>query len=242
MNYDQHGYTKVPHYILEKLFEMNISGLQLRVLLVLLRYTLGFNRNSYRFSLGFLARVLNTKPPRISEALKVIIDKKLVNVVEERKGSRARMLELNQSIFFGNDESEADQHTGTTMFDIGGCFNSEIDNSSIPLARAHKRKKKIIKEIEVGTNSLPEELCEVDGFKEAFQEWSEHRKAMKKPLTPQAMNQQLKKLIILKADGQNIIDVINKAIESGWQSFYPIVSNEKSFQKQNTEFNYQSLI
>jgi len=62
-------------------------------------------------------------------------------------------------------------------------------------------------------------------FHEVFKQWIQHRKQLKKPATVNALNLQLKKLEHLNSS--EAIKEVEKAIERGWQSFFPEQSNVK---------------
>ena len=56
--------------------------------------------------------------------------------------------------------------------------------------------------------------------KEVWANWVQHRKELKKKLTPTSKEQQFKKLTEWHNQGYNVNLIINHAISSGWQGFY----------------------
>lgn len=56
-------------------------------------------------------------------------------------------------------------------------------------------------------------------FAEAFEDWKEFRKEIKKPLTPTAFKRQVKFLESLGEQGA--MDSINQSIVAGWQGLFP---------------------
>lgn len=54
---------------------------------------------------------------------------------------------------------------------------------------------------------------------EAWTAWEEHRKQIKKKLTPLSMKLQLK---ILSTDIANHVEIINRSISSGWTGLFPL--------------------
>lgn len=64
-----------------------------------------------------------------------------------------------------------------------------------------------------------------------FNEWSafiDHRKKLKKPLTPYAMDLAIKKLKKIVDTGHKADDIINESILKGWQSFFVPKDNDVS--------------
>lgn len=72
---------------------------------------------------------------------------------------------------------------------------------------------------------FPEVLKNIAGFKETYKDWFEHRKQIKKPLTPKAVNLQLNQLTKFLEKGNNPIEVIEKSISNGWTGLFELASN-----------------
>jgi hypothetical protein len=58
-----------------------------------------------------------------------------------------------------------------------------------------------------------------DAFKAAWSEWEQHRKEIRKPLTPTSSHKQLTKLAAMGET--QAIEAINQSIENGWQGIFP---------------------
>ncbi|MEE8669264.1 MAG: replication protein [Heyndrickxia coagulans] len=83
----EHGYTGIANEILEKIAKTNLNGTQFRILMVIWRFTYGFQRKQHELSYSFLSEAIGIKDRRtIYRELKILIDKKIVSVVE--KGAR----------------------------------------------------------------------------------------------------------------------------------------------------------
>lgn len=80
---------------------------------------------------------------------------------------------------------------------------------------------------EKGASALPEWMDP-----QLWKDWQEHRKAIKKKMTPQAEKLALKQLGEFQTAGHNLQTIIERSIAGGWTSFYlrpndPVVVSSK---------------
>ena len=52
------GYFKMPNQLMDELYNIKVTYTQLRVLLFIVRHTLGYNKTSYSMSYGFISKGL----------------------------------------------------------------------------------------------------------------------------------------------------------------------------------------
>lgn len=77
---DESPYTKVPN----SFFELEgLAPIQKLVLLVIIRKTFGFNKNSDGISLSQFEKELNCKKPTITKAIEILKEKKLIKVQKQ---------------------------------------------------------------------------------------------------------------------------------------------------------------
>lgn len=62
------------------------------------------------------------------------------------------------------------------------------------------------------------ELPHGERFCEAWQEWIQHRKQIRKPLTEAAVRKQLK--MLAEYSEEQAVDIINQSIKNGWQGLF----------------------
>ncbi|MGE5496956.1 MAG: replication protein [Syntrophothermus sp.] len=67
---------------------------------------------------------------------------------------------------------------------------------------------------------IPPTLEGRSGFKDAFNNWCIYRQEMEKPLTPLAIELDMKKLLMLSSEGYDVNQLIENAITSGWRNIY----------------------
>ena len=85
--------------------------------------------------------------------------------------------------------------------------HSERNASHKPLANSHKK--------EVQEEVLPDWLPA-----DKWQDFVDHRKAIRKPMTEKARERMLRHLADLKAKGHDVVTLMDTAIRSGWQDVY----------------------
>ena len=74
-------------------------------------------------------------------------------------------------------------------------------------------------------------------FAEAWSLWIDHRKALKKPSTPQSQKMALNKLS--KMPEHEAIAAINHSVENNWQSIYPPKSPPPAIRPTREQFTFQ---
>lgn len=78
------GFTRVPNSILQTLMSGDLSKNELQILSVVLRMTIGFNRESAPISLGVIQNLTGIQSSRISAALNTLSEK---NLIKRKSGS-----------------------------------------------------------------------------------------------------------------------------------------------------------
>lgn len=78
------GFTRVPNSILQTLISGDLSKNELQILSVVLRMTIGFNRESAPISLGVIQNLTGIQSSRISAALNTLSEK---NLIKRKSGS-----------------------------------------------------------------------------------------------------------------------------------------------------------
>ena len=93
----ENGYTRIAHEILEQISKVNLNGTQFRIVMVIWRYTYGFQKTSTEMSYSFIAEAIGIKSKsNIQRELNALINGKVINVVG--RGPRgANILEFNKN-------------------------------------------------------------------------------------------------------------------------------------------------
>jgi phage replication O-like protein O len=92
----ERGYTRIANEIFEQISKTNLNGTQLRIVMVVWRYTYGFQRKEHQLSNSFIAEAIGVNHRSIViKELRVLIERKIINVVGT--GLRgARILSFNK--------------------------------------------------------------------------------------------------------------------------------------------------
>ncbi|MDB5054267.1 MAG: hypothetical protein JWM44_2317 [Bacilli bacterium] len=92
----ENGFTKIAHELLEIIPFYKFNGTQFSILIVIIRYTYGFNRKDHELSLTYLTQATGIKRSQIDRELSLLIDKKVVSVTQEATATVSRKLALNK--------------------------------------------------------------------------------------------------------------------------------------------------
>lgn len=101
----KNGYTRIANEILENIAKIDLNGTQLRIVMVIWRYTYGFRRKEYEFTLTFLASALDTVKSHIGRELSILIERKIISVVGIGQ-KRGRVLSFNKNYEEWDEKSQ----------------------------------------------------------------------------------------------------------------------------------------
>lgn len=94
----ENGFTRIANDILEALARAPLNGTQFRILLVVLRYTYGFNRKEAELSESYLSKATGIHKQQIKRELKALINSHVVNVVFEATFNSSRVIAFNKDV------------------------------------------------------------------------------------------------------------------------------------------------
>lgn len=89
------GFTRIANEILESLASCDLSGRELRLLMIIMRYTYGFQRKKAELSLSFLSKATGIRPEHISKSLKKLSDRNIINICPA-SGLSPQQISLNK--------------------------------------------------------------------------------------------------------------------------------------------------
>lgn len=98
-----------------------------------------------------------------------------------------------------------------------------------------KDKNKTVAQRQKRVASEPEHIVLPDWLsKELWEEFKQHRKEMKKPMSLLAQKKTISQLDKMRAGGQDIESVINQSIANGWQGLFELKSQGNVYEKCNS--------
>lgn len=90
------GYTRIANEILEAIARFPINATQFRILMVIWRYTYGFNRKSSELSQSFIAEATGLHKKQVQRELNELIKMNIIKVEKEASFSSPRVLKFNK--------------------------------------------------------------------------------------------------------------------------------------------------
>lgn len=130
------NYTQVPNIIMDQYLTI-LTGLELKILLIICRKTLGWHKLSDRISLSQLEKLTASSRSQIIESIKTLLEKNLIkkDIVGE-KGSQQVWYELNFQEFSTSTETKLPQSKNPTP------PSSKIEPTKETLTKENTTKEK----------------------------------------------------------------------------------------------------
>lgn len=205
-------YTRIANEILEEVARRKFNGTQHSILLIVWRYTYGFNRKSHELSVTFLAEAIQSDPKGVKRELNRLLERKVLKITKVAHGKRSRMIGFNkyfsQWLEGENPPPKKTESSGGQSSPSQGANSPPVEGDNSP---PKKERKKTIKKEEIYMRKCPqgkqeyadtvyltpeqyEKLCadfgkqRVDNTIEALDEWqtnkrpSQHKKDHNKTL------------------------------------------------------------
>ena len=91
------GYTRIPHELLEQFARSPFTGIQRRLVDVVVRHTLGWNRPSAQISFSTFEKDTNIRRTKVSTSLQRLAQMKILHRVSERSGVTPAAWCINQN-------------------------------------------------------------------------------------------------------------------------------------------------
>lgn len=90
------GYVRIANQIMDELPKFKFNGTQLRIVMTVWRYTYGFQRKEHEMSLSFIEKSTGIDKARVKKQLNVLIESKVILVVQEATFNKSRCLSFNK--------------------------------------------------------------------------------------------------------------------------------------------------
>mgnify|MGYP000934225149 CR=1 len=106
----ENGYTKIADELLEVIPKFKFNGTQLRIIMVVWRYTYGFGRKDHEMSLSFFMKATGLGKTQLDRELKTLIERNVLTVTEESTYTKSRKLSFNKHYDAWTIERADSQH------------------------------------------------------------------------------------------------------------------------------------
>lgn len=93
----ENGYTPIANEIMDQIVRLPLNGTQLRMLLIIWRYTYGFSRKEHEISETFISKASGIDRRNIRREISELIKKKMLIVVQEASFTRPRVIRFNKN-------------------------------------------------------------------------------------------------------------------------------------------------
>lgn len=187
------------------------------------------DKNGYCFpSLKTLSALLNKSKPAISRDIKILVQLGYIEITRQHRPDGGYKNNLYRLIF---DTKELDPINDTLIpinTDGNTLLTSEVNSLLTPEVNTltthindpiNDNKDKNINDNNGIKTAIPEKL-NVPEFLDAWRNWEQYRKEIKKKLTPRTIELQLKKLA--QYTPEEAAQMIVQSIENGWQGLFPL--------------------
>lgn len=160
--------------------------------------------------------LLDLKADTIYRHLKTLEQLGLIEYKKDGKKDCVRLTKLGKTYYVGN-ESEKDENSEMNPKKLGNESenNSEM-NPTYPYTKSNPNTS--------NNNNDPLPLCINP---QIWAEWVQHRKEIKKPLTPSTIKKQIAQLEKFDKLGMDTTEIINASISAGYVGLFALRSGKK---------------
>lgn len=134
----ENGYTPIANEILEAVYAAKLSATQYKILMILWRYTYGYNRKNAPISQSFIAKATDTHISSVRREMAKLVKWGIVREISPAGFNRAKVLEFNKNY----DEWKPTQVAPT----LGGSADANSTQNEADTGSAHATQKRNIKQ------------------------------------------------------------------------------------------------
>lgn len=91
------GHTRIANELLEAIYRSGFNGSQASILLLVIRYTYGFQRKSHDLSLTFISNATGIHKSKVQEYVKTLIEKNVIIVYSEATFNKPKEIGINKN-------------------------------------------------------------------------------------------------------------------------------------------------
>ena len=171
------GFTKIDNEVLENICsrENKLNATQITIILLIIRYTSGFSRESHALSAGFLSNASGIHKQQIAPEINKLIKFHIIEVAKEASFNSPRELRINMNTSEWSINKDLQSVNSLTVSKSNDCTVSEFTDTTVSEFTYQERNniKKYIKK------------CSCASF-ESF--WSEYPRKISKQAALKAWN------------------------------------------------------
>ena len=216
----EHGHTRIANELLEQIArELTGSGTQLAICLLIMRYSYGFNRKHADLTVSETSRMLGCNRKNVSVAIDILVKKNIIDVQDIDGNYRRRFQIQKDYSLWGVVKSPMRQKAPC------GKKPPKVGQNTTEGVAKSRTSKKVTKKVTKKVVAEPgNEVLKMDWphwiRSDVAAEFEQHRREIRKKLTPTAFGRLIKKLDDWR-DRTDPNDVIINSIANGWQGIFP---------------------
>lgn len=242
----ENGYTPIANEILEHIYSFDFTCTEIKILLMIIRFSYGFGRKDTGIAISFFESGLRMNSRTLQREIKKLIDMNVLLVVSEARGTIPRTLKLNKNY----EEWGSTHGAQTDGVQTDGAQTDGVQTASATVYRPsiatvcrppNKEKKKNLKK---RGEFDPETLLSEKGFspkiEETIREWwryKDERKEAYKETGWEKLLSRFQNRINVYGE-QALVEALDRAISSGWKGW----DFESSFPQDVEEPQYKEII
>jgi phage replication O-like protein O len=211
----ENGYTRIADSLLDAIMLAGLSKRELLIVLCVIRFTYGFRRKSHLLTASFIAAATGIPRQHAAGTISAMVQR---GILTRKRTQGGNHLGLRKAFFpspetvttgspdSGTTETPASPDSGTS--DVTGSGTTDVTESG------HKKDRSTNKSTD--NAQLPPNLDPA-----TWSDWQQHRREIRKKLTPTTTSRQL--AMLAKQPDPNAC--ITQSIEAGWTGLFPVKLN-----------------
>lgn len=237
----ENGYTPIANEILEHMYSFDFTCTEIKILLMIIRFSYGFGRKDAGIAISFFESGLKMNSRTLQREIKKLIDMNVLLVVSEARGTIPRTLKLNKNYEEWGSTHGA-QTDGVQTDGVQTAPATVYRPSIATVCRPPNKEKK--KNLKKRGEFDPETLLSEKGFspkiEEAIREWwryKDERKEAYKETGWEKLLSRFQNRINVYGE-QALVEALDRAISSGWKGW----DFKSSFPQDVEEPQYKEII
>ena len=216
----ENGFTPISNELLEAIYSSPFNATQLKIVMVVCRYTYGFSRKEHYLSESFIAKAIGTTRQHTLRELNKLIGKNVIIVIKSYTGTTPRILALNK--YYDKwglkievyNPTRVQSNTGVQSNTSRGVQSNTQDNQNL---------KQNLKQ-----GILKESISNLTPIQQTIEDFKDMRKAIKKPITPGGLAILLKNLEGMANTDEKKIEILEQSILNNWNGVYELKGGTKN--------------
>jgi phage replication O-like protein O len=206
----ENGFTKIANELYDVILRSNFKLREMKIILIVIRYTYGFNRKEKELSVRFISKATGIGFQHIGDSIKNLVRKNILAVQVSDSHMQGRTIALNK-----NYET---WELGCSQKSDGGVPKKLTVR--VPKRVTKKEIKENIKKVNFSfLDILPKHLHTIE-FINAFEDWIKYRTSIRKKMKLLTIKKQIEFL----SEQPNPIECIENSIRNQWQGLFEVKS------------------